>query len=125
MSTADDRLTAIQNTYLDAYNNEPNDLALAQTAADVTAIMANVAAARSTYYAAEAAALTNNNPNVEAAYTTAGLALAAVKKARTDSAQIATLLGALNGATSAAGNLLKLASSGLKAPAGTAPAKGG
>lgn len=125
MSTADDRLTAIQKTYLDAYNNEPSDLALAQTAADVTAIMANVASARSTYYAAEAAALTNNGPGVETAYAAAKKALAAVKKARTKAAQMATLLGALNGATSAAGSLLKLASSGSKPAAKLAPAKGG
>ena len=54
MSTAQDRLDVIQNNYTDALQNEPNDLAQAQSAADVTAIQANVASARSTYYGAVA-----------------------------------------------------------------------
>ena len=112
MSTPADRLTAIQSTYLDALNNEPEDLSQAKTAADVAAVQANVANARSTYYSALAAALTNNAPSVEAALTSVQNALAAVKQARTDAAAIATLLNTMNGATSAATSLLKLASGG-------------
>jgi len=112
MSTPADRLSAIQAIYLDALNNESQDLACATTPALVAAVQANVANARSTYYAAAAAALANNGADVETAYTAAQTALAAVKQARTNSAQITTLLGDLNGATGAASNLLKLASQG-------------
>ncbi len=49
MSAPNDRLAAIQNIYLDALNNEPEDLSRAQTPADIAAIQANVATARSTY----------------------------------------------------------------------------
>ncbi|MGH7023436.1 MAG: hypothetical protein ACREEB_07580 [Caulobacteraceae bacterium] len=111
MSTPADRLTAIQAIYLDAIGNETSDLAKAQTNADVAAIQANVANAQLIYYTAEAAALTNNAPDVEAAYTDATTALNGVKQARAASAAIPTLLGALNNATSAATNLLQTAKS--------------
>lgn len=109
MSDASERLSAIQNTYEDALDNEPHDLAGAKTAADVTAIQANLAVARNTYYAALAAALTNNGPEIEAGLAAATKTLAAVKAARTAAADIPTLLGKLTSATGAATNLLNIA----------------
>ena len=94
---------------MDAMGNETADLAKAQTSADVSAIQANVANAQLAYYTAEAAALTNNNADVEAAYTAASAALKEVKQTRANAAEIPTLLGALNGATGAATDLLELA----------------
>jgi|SRR6185437_9964692 len=107
-STPNDRLSAIQSIYLDALNNESQDLAQATTPAQVTAVQANVANARAAYYAAAAAALANAGPEVEAAYAAAQTALMAVKQARADSANITTLLGYLDGATNAGSKLLKL-----------------
>ena len=109
MSTPEDRLTLIQDTYLDAMNNEPADLAKANTPAQVTSIQANLSNAKSTYYAAIATALANNSAQVEAAFGSAQQALAAVKQARSDAATIPTLLGKLTGATDAATTLLNLA----------------
>jgi hypothetical protein len=106
MSSADDRLSVIQDIYVDALNNEPQDLAQATTPALVAAVQANVANARSTYYSAAAAALTSAAPGVETAYASAQAALAAVKAARSASESIATLLGKLNTATSAGTSLL-------------------
>jgi hypothetical protein len=111
VSTAAERLAVIQNNYNDALNNEPNDLANAKTAEDVTAIQANLANARSAYYAAIAAQLTMNGTNVEAAYAAAASAHAAVTKAREDAAALAVLLQKLTGATNTAADLLKLAKS--------------
>jgi hypothetical protein len=111
MSTADDRLTVIQNIYEDALNNEPGDLAQATTPVLVAGVQANVANARSTYYAAAAAALTNAAPGVETAYATAQAALAVVTAARTASESITTLLGKLNTATNAGTSLLGAAKS--------------
>jgi hypothetical protein len=106
MSTADDRLSVIQNIYLDALNNEPNDLAQATTPTLVTFVQANLATARSAYYAAAAAALSGAAPGVEAAYASAQAALAAVKAARTASESIPTLVGKLNSATNAGTSIL-------------------
>jgi hypothetical protein len=111
MSTANDRLTAIQDIYLDALNNEPADLAQATTPAMVAAVQANVANARATYYAAAAASLTNAAPEVETAYTAAQTALAAVKAARAAAESIVNLLGKLNSATKAGTSLLGAAKS--------------
>ena len=109
MSTPAERLAAIQAIYMDAMGNETSDLAQAQTSADVSAIQANVANAQLAYYTAEAAALSNNSADVEGANAAAQTALADVKKARENAAEIPTLLGALNSATSAATSLLQLA----------------
>ena len=109
MSSPKDRLSAIQDTYNDALDNEPHDLAAAQTAAEVTAIQENVARTRNTYYAALAEALTNDGPAVESAFEEAKKALKAVKKAREDSAAIPNLLTKLSSAASAASSLLKAA----------------
>jgi hypothetical protein len=106
MSSVDDRLTVIQNIYLDALNNEPHDLAQATTPVLVAAVQANLANARSNYYAAAAASLTSAAPGVETAYTSAQSALAAVQSARTESASITTLLGKLNSATKAGTSLV-------------------
>jgi|SRR5579872_4973330 len=116
MSTPSDRLTAVQNTYLDALNNEPEDLAAAQTAADVVAVQTNLANARTAYYTAASAALTNNAASVDAALTAAQNALAAVQAARKDAGAFAAFLTALTGATNAATNLVKLASTVSGAP---------
>ena len=111
MSTAAERLAVIQNNYNNALTNEPNDLANAKTAEDVTAIQANLANARSAYYAAIAAQLTTNGANVEVAYEAAVAAHAAVTNAREDTAALPTLLQKLTGATNTATDLLKLAKS--------------
>jgi predicted HAD superfamily Cof-like phosphohydrolase len=102
-------LALIQNNYNNALTNEPHDLASAKTAEDVTAIQANLANARSAYYAAIAAQLTMSGASVEAAYDAAVAAHAAVTKAREDSAALAVLLQKLTGATHTATDLLKLA----------------
>jgi hypothetical protein len=111
MSTSDDRLAVIQDNYSNALTNEAQDLAQATTPALVAAVQANVANARATYYAAAAAALTNTDPQVEGAYTSAQAALNAVKQARSSAAQIETLLGKLNTSTTAATSLLNAAKS--------------
>jgi predicted HAD superfamily Cof-like phosphohydrolase len=111
VSTAAERLAVIQNNYNNALTNEPHDLANAKTAEDVTAIQANLANARSAYYAAIAAQLTANGENVEAAYDAAIAAHVAVTKAREDAAALPLLLQRLTGATHTATHLLKLAKS--------------
>lgn len=111
MSTPQDCLDVIQGVYSDAVTNEPHDLAQATTPVQVAAVQQNVANARHTYFVAAVAALTNTDPGVEAAYTATRAALAAVNQARTQSAQIATLLQKLNGAATAATNLLNAAKS--------------
>jgi len=111
VSTGAERLAVIQNNYNNALANEPHDLANAKTAEDVTAIQANLANARSAYYAAIAAQLTTNGANVETAYDAAIAAHDAVTKAREDSAALAVLLQKLSGATNTATHLLKLAKS--------------
>ena len=111
MSTAAERLAVIQNNYNSALTNEPHDLANAKTAEDVTAIQANLAIARSAYYAAIAAQLTVSGANVETAYDAAVSAHAAVTKAREDAAALTSLLKKLIGATDTATDLLELAKS--------------
>lgn len=111
MSTDNERLAVIQQNYNDALANEPDDLARAKTAAQVTAIQANVASARSAYYAAVAAALTKSGPDIEQAFADAKKALSGVRAARQSAAQIATLLTKLASATKAATHLLELAKS--------------
>lgn len=111
MSTPQDRLGVIQAVYNDANDNEPSDLAGATTAAQVTEVQQNLANARHAYYSAVAAALTNAGASVDAAYTAAQKALAAVRDARAASAEIPALLQKLNGATTAATRLLNAAKS--------------
>jgi hypothetical protein len=109
MSSESDRLATIQDNYTSALDNEPHDLAAAQTPADVTAVVANVATARSVYFAAVAAQLSNASAAVEAAFETAKRAVKSVEDAREASAAFPNLLNQLSAATSAASDLLKLA----------------
>lgn len=113
MSTAADRLTTIKANYDSASNNETADLAKAQTAADISAIQANVAVARATYYSAVAAMLTRNGDAVEAAYQAALAAQKGVADERTKAAAIADLINKLNGATTTATSLLNAAKSAV------------
>ena len=109
MSTPDERLAVIEQNYKDALENEPHDLARATTAADITAIQANVAAARQAYFTAVDALLTQNGANVEAAFNAAKDAKAAVDKARTEAAAIPTLITKLTSSTKSVTDLLKAA----------------
>lgn len=111
MSTPKERLDVIQGVYHDAVTNEPNDLAQATTAAQVSEVLQNVANARHTYYAAAVAALSATSPEAEVAYLSAKDALAAVEEARAKSAQLATLFQKVSGATAAATKLLNAAKS--------------
>jgi len=109
MSSASERLKVIQQNYMDASQNEPHDLAAAQTAADVTAVQANIAVARANYFAAVAAQLSSSGAAVETAFDAAKAALKSVKDARAASEAIANLLGKLAAATTAGGELLNAA----------------
>ena len=109
MTTKDERLALIQQNYNDSLENEPHDLARAKTAAQVTAIQANVAAARQTYYEALAAVLTQSGDAVEQAFQEAKKAQDAVKSARDQAEEIPTLMGKLQSATTSATDLLKAA----------------
>lgn len=106
MSNANDRLSVIEQNYKSALENEPHDLAEATTTSQVTTIQANVAAARQVYFTAEAAQLTKSGTAVETAFTAAQAANGMVAKARTEAADIATLMSTLASATTAANNLL-------------------
>lgn len=109
MSTPDDRLALIKQNYTDALDNEPHDLARATTPEQITTIQANVATARQTYYAAEAAALTQSGNAVEEAYQAAKAAQDSVSSARNQAAAIPTLISKLSSATQSASDLLKAA----------------
>ena len=109
MSTDKERLAVIERNYKDALENEPHDLAQAQTAVDVTAIRANVATARETYFKALASELTNTGDAVEQTFQAAKAAQAAVKTARDEAAAIPTLIGKLKAATEAAQGLVDAA----------------
>lgn len=109
MSTKDERLSVIQENYNDALDNEPYDLARAETPAQVTAIQANVANARQTYYEAVAAILTKSGNAVEQAFQEAKNAQASVKNCRDQAEAIPTLIAKLQSATQSAANLLKAA----------------
>ncbi len=109
MSTEDERLQLIEHNYQDALNNEPNDLARANTPEQVTEIQANLAVARQKYYEAEAASLTQSGEVVEKAFLEAQNAQASVKSARDQTEAIPTLINKLQSATQSATNLLKAA----------------
>jgi hypothetical protein len=111
MSDSTERLAVIKQNYDDASDNEADDLASAKSAADVAAIQANVAVARSTYYGAAAAMLSKSGPDVEAAYQDAIGAQKSVADARKKAAEIAELLGKLSNATNKATTLLNKAKS--------------
>lgn len=111
MSSADDRMDVIEQNYKSALENEPHDLAQATNASQVTAIQANVAAARQVYYTAEAAQLTASGNAVETAYDAAKTANDAVDKAREDEEGLDMLMSKLTTATMAATNLLSAATS--------------
>lgn len=106
MSNSADRLAAIQANYDMASSSEPADLAAAQTVAEVTAVQANVALARSTYYGAIADALSAETEAAEAAYEAAVSARTAVETARREAAALPDLLGKMVDATAAAHRLL-------------------
>jgi hypothetical protein len=109
MSTAQERLEAIQATYDDAKDNEADDLSQASTKEQVATILANVAAARLTFFQAEAATLSANGTAVEATFDAANQANDAVATARQAVEALPTLLGKLTEATSKAAALLKQA----------------
>lgn len=109
MSTAGERLETIKRNYDDAANNEPLDLAAAKTAADVTAIQANVASASAVYFAAIAADLSADGATVESAHEGAKDAQQTVANARAASEQIPQLIGKLASSTAAARKLLDAA----------------
>jgi hypothetical protein len=111
MSNADERLAVIKKNYDDAADNEATDLASAKTSAQVAAVQANVAQARSAYYSAVEAMLSKSGADVEAAYQDAVSAQAAIADARKQAAAIPDLLGKLSNATDKAKNLLDKAKS--------------
>ena len=113
MSTEADRLATVKDNYDQAANNQAMDLAGAQDAVQVSAVQANVAAARLAYYTAVADALSKSGPDVEQAYTDATNALNQVKQARSAAEKIPTLLGKLTKATDKANTLVQKAKSAL------------
>jgi len=110
MTVAQERIESIRRNYNDAADNEPDDLAAARTPAQVTAIQANLAKARSIYFAAIADGLTKNGDDVEEAFALTVIAEETVKEARARSAAVPDLLSKLRAATSAAGKLYQVAS---------------
>ncbi|POZ61045.1 hypothetical protein [Chromobacterium alticapitis] len=106
MSTADDRLALVQQNYQAALDDEPHDLAAAETAAQVAAIQANLAAAKQIYYEALEAQLTQAGGDVEQAYLDASTALDAVAQIRGQAAAMPDLISRLNKATQAASRLV-------------------
>ncbi len=111
MSDATDRLAIIKKNYDDASDNEAADLASAKTPAQVAAIQANVAQARSAYYSAVEAMLSKSGTDVENAYKDAVDAQKAIADARIKAAAITDLLGKLTNATDKATTLLNKAKS--------------
>lgn len=111
MSDASDRLAVIKKNYDDASDNEAADLACAKTPAEVAAIQANVAQARSAYYSAVEAMLSNSGSDIENAYQDAINAQDAIADARKMAAVIADLLVKLSNATDKATTLLNKAKS--------------
>ena len=109
MSNADERLAVIKQNYDDASDHEAADLANAKTQAQVAAIQANVAQARSAYYGAIKAMLAQTGADIESAYADAVMAQQAVADARKKAEAIAVLLGKLSDATSKATTLLNMA----------------
>lgn len=109
MSTPAERLQVIEKNYKNALENEPHDLSRAANPADVTAILANVAAARQAYFTAVSALLTQNGATVETAFQAAVAAQVSVDDARARSAAIPDLIRALGSATGAATSLLNAA----------------
>lgn len=111
MSNLSDRLAAIKQNYDDASDNEATDLASAKTAAEVAAVQANVANARSTYFSAVEAMLSKAGDDVEAAYQEALNSQKIIADARKKSAAIADFLGKLSDGTDKATTLLNKAKS--------------
>lgn len=109
MSDASERLAIIKKNYDDASNNEATDLAKAKTPAQVAAVQANVAQARSAYYSAVEAMLSKNGTNVENAYQDAVNAQNAIAVARKKTTSIINLLVKLTNSTDKATTLLKKA----------------
>ncbi len=106
MSDASDRLAIIKKNYDDASNNEAADLASAKTPAQVAAVQANVAQARSAYYSAVEAMLSKSGEDVERAYQDAGDAQNAIALSRKKSNVIKYILVKLTNATGTATALL-------------------
>ncbi len=111
MSNSSERLAIIKKNYDDASNNEAADLAKAKTPAQVAAVQANVAQARSAYYSAVEAMLSKTGADVESAYQDAVNAQNAIIEARKKAAAIIELLGKLSNATGKATTLLDKAKS--------------
>lgn len=111
MSDASDRLAIIKKNYDDASDNEAVDLASAKTPAQVAAVQANVAQARSAYYSAVEAMLSKTGGDVESAYQDALNAQNAIALARKKATAIIDLLGKLTNATGKATTLLDKAKS--------------
>lgn len=99
-------LDIISQNYKDALDKEPFDLSRATTPEQVTAIQANVSAAREIYYIAIASELTNNNENVDKAYKAASDAQKALEYARNKSEEIPKIINKLKSATNSASELL-------------------
>ena len=109
MSDATDRLKIIEQNYDNASDNEADDLASATTPAQVAAIQANVAQAKSTYYSAVEAMLSKSGADIETAYQVAVDAQKAIADARAKAAAIGDLLEKLSNATDKATTLLNKA----------------
>lgn len=105
-STPPTRLKQIQDTYLDAMRNRPNDLAKAETNEEREAVRANYVTAKDTYFAAAAADLSENGQAVEDAYDALSGANNAVVRARKDLVAFTELFGKMGNATEKAGELL-------------------
>ena len=111
MSDATDWLAIIKENYDNASDNEATDLANAKTPAEVAAVQANVAQARSAYYSAVAAMLSKSGADIENAYQDAKNAQDAITDARAKAAATADLLGKLSDATDKATSLFNKAKS--------------
>src|ERR1017187_8278461 len=109
MSYSTELLATIKKNYDDASDNEASDLADAKSAADVAAIQANVAVARSTYYKAVVTLLSNSGHDVDVAYQNAINPQNSIADARKKSAGFEELLGKLSSATDKAATLLNKA----------------
>lgn len=109
MSTPQERLEVIEHNYHDSYAYEAYDLAKAPTPEAVTAILANLANARLTYFQAIAAQLDKNAQNVESAFQAARAAAQEVTAARRRAAAPAELISKLQSSTQKATDLLNAA----------------
>jgi hypothetical protein len=108
-SSDDDLLNAVQENYLEALRNEPNDLAAATTIDQIKQIQDNVAKAKSAYFEALAAQLAADKDGVTQAYGELMQALQTEKECRKNASAIPDILGKLKQATDAVQKLIALA----------------